>query len=338
MNKRVKNFAGAGLAALALVVAGGGYYHFHVQNDTPAFAIESITRSIEHRDLKEFNHAVNLDSLLDSGYDGFIDGLTSTDAALSPDGVEVVKNFTQMLRAPMMLTMKAAVESFVSTGELKPEENAGVIELLERIGLNDVEVRAVKNIEVNDADRNEAFADVIIFQPELGREFSLQLILSRGKDDRWQVTRIKNFQDYVKQIIQARRIQLDEYLSQASEINSRHAAIIRDGEQRYGMILSLGNLSQNKTRADLKTLVDDVFKEDWQQRKQELFSLHVPKDAQTLHGLYMRICDLSIAAAQDYSKWLDDNNSLTIKSAEDKIHQVQALMTQAGDLAARMTK
>ncbi len=29
MNKRIKMAAGAGLAALALVVSGGGYYYFH---------------------------------------------------------------------------------------------------------------------------------------------------------------------------------------------------------------------------------------------------------------------------------------------------------------------
>ena len=103
------------------------------------------------------------------------------------------------------------------------------------------------------------------------------------------------------------------------------------------MILSLGSLGQEKTRADLKELLINVFKKDWEERKQELFNLHVPKDAQNLHNLYMKICDLSIAAAQEYADWMDDNKSLTIKSAEEKIHQIQTLMNDAAAIARRMT-
>ena len=136
---------------------------------------------------------------------------------------------------------------------------------------------------------------------------------------------------------QARRIQLDEYLAQAAEINTRHETKIREAEEKYGMILALGSLAQDKTRADLKALLDDGFKKDWELRKQELFSLHVPKDAEPLHNLYMRICDLWIDAAQDYSSWMDDNNSMTIKAAEEKIHQVQDLTSEASALAKRMT-
>ena len=96
-------------------------------------------------------------------------------------------------------------------------------------------------------------------------------------------------------------------------------------------------MAQDKTRAELKALIVEVFQPDWEGRKQELFSLPVPKDAAALQELYMKICDLSIAAAQDYAKWLDDKNAATIKSAEDKIHQAQTLTREAAALAKRMT-
>ena len=117
----------------------------------------------------------------------------------------------------------------------------------------------------------------------------------------------------------------------------RHELAIREAEQKFGTILSLGSLGQDNTRAELKTLMDDVYKKDWEARKQELFSLHVPKDAETLQNLYMKICDLCIDYATDYSKWLDDKNAMTIKSAETKLHQAQTLMTEAAALAKRMS-
>lgn len=337
MDKRIKKAAGIGLAVLAVAVAGGGYYNFHVANDTPAYTIEKVSQSIEEHDIREFNHAVNLDSVLNSGYDGFVAGITSSEILKNNDAADTLKNFTNILRAPLILSLKTAIETYVETGNLDPKENSSVIDLLERTGLNDVEVRNVKNIEINDADRNEAFADVIIFQPELDREFPLHILLTRTNDNQWQVTGVQNFQEYVTQIAKARRMQLDDYLAEASEINAKHDTILREAEDKYGSILALGNLSNDKTRNDLKALIDDVMKKDWEQRKEELFKLHVPKDAEALHNLYMRICDTAIDAAQDYSKWLDDKNSMSIKSAEDKIHQVQSMMNDAGVLAGRMT-
>lgn len=336
MNKKVKLAAGTGVAALAIALAGGGYYYFHVDKDSPECAIQTVSHSIENHDVAEFHRAVNVDSVLDSGYEGFVDSMTASVGATTPDAGEAIKTFTQMLRTPLMLSLKAAIDSYVATGDLNAKENVGVMELIERTGLNDIEIRGVKNIQINDANNNEAFADLILYQKELGREFPIQVILTRGEDNQWQVTRVQNFQEYVAQITLTRRAQIDEYLAKSGDINARHDVTIREAEQKYGAILAIGNLGQDKTRADLKALINDVFKADWAARKQELFSLPVPKDAVTLHNLYMKICDTSIDAATDYARWMDDKNAATIKSAEDKIRQVQTLMGEAAALAKRM--
>ena len=337
MNSNFKMKVGAGIAALAIVVAGGGYYFFHVKADSPDTAIKATAQSIEKHDVKGFHRAVNVDTLLNSGYAGLVDGMTSFDNTMTPDAKDAIKGFTEMLRDPMIITLKSAIDSYVATGNLDPQKNVGVPEIIERTGLNNVEVRNVKNIQRNDANRNEAFADVIIFQPELGREFPLQIVLTRVEDERWQITRVQNFQEYVGQINQARRTQLDDYLAKAVEINTRHDTAIREAEQKYGSILSTGNLGQDLTRDNLKTLFNDFIKPDWELRKQELSALNVPKNAESLQNLYMQICDLSIDYAQDYANWLEDKTIESIKSAEDKLHHAQALSSEAADLAKRMT-
>ena len=336
MNGQIKMTIGAGLVAAALVVGGGGYYYFHVHRDTPGVAIENLAEALDNHDLREFHRVVNVDSVLDSGYEGFVEGFTASNSAATTEIKDMIRNFTEMLREPMILSVKNALDSYVATGKVDAEKNAGAEKILERVGLNDIEIREVKNLQISDADKNEAFADVIIFQPELGREFPIQVVLTRD-DDRWRVTRLQNFQEYVEQITQIRRAQLDEYLAKSGEINSRHEAILREGEQKYGMILSVGNLANDETRSNLKSMIDDVFLVDWQARKQELFGLHVPQDAEPLHNTYMKICDLAIEAAQEYSRWMDDNKSSTIKSAEEKIRQVRALTAEAAGIARRMT-
>lgn len=336
MKKRTRMTLGAGLAALALIVTGGGYYYFHTDTDTPAFAIETAQKSIQQHDTKTFHKVVNVDSLLESGYDGFVEIVTSPDIVTVDDTREAIKEFTQMLRDPMLLSLKTAIDSYVATGSLDTEENFGVMELLDRTGLKGAKVHDVKNVQISDANRNEAFADLIIFHTELNREFPLQLVLTR-KEDTWQVDHVQNFREYVDEIAKARRVQLEEYLKLSSEINARHEATMREVEKDYGLILSTGNLAEDKTRTALKALVNDEFKKDWQERKEELFKLRVPKDAETLHKLYMKICDSAIDAAQDYSKWTENLNPATIKSAEEKIRQMQTLTTEATAIVKRMT-
>lgn len=334
MNKRIK-LAACGVAAAA-ILAGGGWYFFHARTNSPDYAINSATNSIEEHNVEEFHRYVNVDTLLDSGYNGFIDGLTNFDPAMTPETKDAIRNFTQMLRTPLLLSLRTSIDSYVETGDLNTKENIGVADLIQRTGLNAIEFRGVKNVRQNDANENEAFADVIVFQPELGREFPIQVVLVRNEDKHWQIVRVQNLQDFVAQVTQIRHAQIGEYLAKSTEINVRHELAIREAEQKFGTILSLGNLGQDKTRAELKSLMLDVFKKDWETRKQELFSLPVPKDAETLHNLYMKICDLFIGYADDYAKWLDDKNALTIKAAEAKIHQAQTLMTEAAALAKRM--
>lgn len=336
MEKRIKRAIGTGLATLALVVTGGGYFYFNTDTDTPDYVITTISKSIKNHDTKTFHSVVNVDSVLESGYDGFVEVVLSPDALEVANTKELVKDFTEMLRAPMLLSLKTAIDSYVATGNFNAEENYSVNELLDRTGLKGIEVRDVRNVQVNDANRNEAFADMIIFQPELDGEFTLQFILTRDENNSWQVNRVQNFKEYVEQIAKARRMQLDEYLKQVSEINTRHELAIREAEKKYGEILSVGNLAESDTRVKLKALVNDEFKKDWEERKQELFTLRVPKDAETLHNTYMKICDLSIDAAKAFSSWMDDRNPTTIKLAEEKIHQAQALITEAATIAKRM--
>ena len=142
MDKRTKTKLGAALAALALVIAGGGYYFFHADDDTPAYTMKMIQRSVEKHDTKTFYRMVDVDGVLDSGYDGFVEGLSSSVDASTPDAKEAVREFAQILRGSLILTLKTAIDSYVSTGDLNVDD--GLIELLDRTGLNDAQVRDIK--------------------------------------------------------------------------------------------------------------------------------------------------------------------------------------------------
>ncbi|MBQ7630891.1 MAG: hypothetical protein IJS81_11895, partial [Selenomonadaceae bacterium] len=77
-------------------------------------------------------------------------------------------------------------------------------------------------------------------------------------------------------------------------------------------------------------------KKDWETRKVELLKLTVPQDAATLQNLRLKICDLEIAYAEGYAKWMDDKNAATVKAAEENHRQAQTLTLEAKTLAGRM--
>ncbi len=335
MDRKFKLGIGAGIAALA--VAGGGYFCLIAGKDTPEYALQTVEKAVENHNKADFYKVVNLESILDESYSSIVEGVTDVDKTMTEDARDAIKNFTEMLREPLLLSLKAAIDSYIENGEFNKEENASVKTLVERTGFDRFEYRGVDSVEINPRNSNEATAKVRIYQPELAQEFVFNIILRRNINDEWQIVQLQNFSDFINSLNQIRRVQLDKYLEQSAEINARHDAIINDSDQKNLEIMAEGSLGQDKTRADLKTLMLEVVKKDWEARKQELFSLYVPLGAKTLHNLRMKICDLEIGYAEDYAQWMDDKKAATAKSAEDKKRMARTLKDEENILVRRIS-
>ena len=327
---------GAGIGAAVILLAGGGYFFFDSSNKTtPEYAVEQVEKSVRNHDKAEFYKLVDVDGVLNSSYDEVVEGLTDSDKTMSIEAREAVKNFTQMLKSPLILSLKSAIDSYVEKGEFSDADD--VQELLSRTGINKIEFRSFENIAVDSDKKNFASADMKIFHPELGHEFLIKTELQKDDAGQWKIIGLKNFREFVTQIGLVRREQVQAYLTKSEEINSLHDQTIREAEQKYSSILAIGNIGQEGTRSDLKTLMLDVVKKDWEVRKQELFNLTVPQGAENLHNLRIKICDLEIGYAEDYAQWMSDKKAATLKSAEEKHRQAQVLTTEANVLSRRMT-
>ena len=344
MSTRLK-IAGAATLVVVMIAIIGAYFFFHSKARTPDYALKMIGEAIDVHDVRAFNRVVDVDALLNSSYDGFVDGLIESDRAMSPEAREAITNFTQMLRQPIINSLKTAIETYVEHGSIDQQSAVGdetnpmtAADIMERAGLSRLNFKQLDGIVVDEKNSDRAVADIRFYQPEAENDFVFKVVLERDDSDNWRVVRIDNFRDFTEVVAGIRRAALDKYLEQTSEINLRHDQTIREAEQKYGSILSFGSLDRDQTRFDLKVLLTDVVKKDWEVRKQELFSVDVPKSAETLQNLRMRICDLSIGSAEDYAKWMEDNKSATMKSAEEKYKQAQALMEDERLLIARMTR
>lgn len=321
---------------ILLVTAIGSWYHFNVSSKTPESTLRIVEESIHEHNKENFYKFVDLDGILATSYEGIIEGMTYTNKAMTAELRESVKDFTEMLRSPMLLSLKTSIDSYIETGDFHEDDNVGVAELLKRTGLNRAEFRGVGNITVNPADDDIAEADIQIYHPEIGREYTLKFVLNRRESGDWKIVRVENFHDFIKQINQVRRKKLDDYLEKSAEINLKHDKAVRDAEEKSKAISAAGSLAQEVTRTKLKAIMQDEIKKDWEKRKAEISDLPVPKDAETLQNLRIKICDLEIAYAENYAKWLDDKQAATIKLAEEKHHQAQTLKLEEQALIRRM--
>lgn len=335
MDRKLRMGVVGGVAALML--AGGGFFLLSSDRDRPEYAIQTVEKAVENHNKADFYKVVNLESILDDSYSSIVEGVTDADKTMTADARVAIKNFTEMLREPLLLSLKAAIDSYIETGDFNKEENASVAELLKRTGFDKFEYRGVDSVSINPRDAYAALAKVRIFQPEIAEEFVFEVVLQRNSKDDWQIVRLQNFQDFINKLNAVRRVQLDKYIADSAEIISRHDATILDAEQKYDDILAEGTLGQDNIRADLKNLMLETFKKDWEARKQELFSLAVPHGAETLHNLRMKVCDLQIGYAEDFAQWMDDKKAATAKSAEDKKKLAQTLQAEDNALTRRMS-
>ena len=335
MDNKLK--AGIIAGVVVLIAAIGCWYKFVADTKTPEYALDIVENSIKNHDKETFYQYVDLQNILETSYEGIIDGMTSSDKAMSPEMRDSVKSFTEMLRSPMLLSLQASIDSYIETGDFHEEDNAGVSELLRRTGMDKSEFRGVGEVEINPQNEDEAIADIRLYHSDLEREYTLKFVLKRGDSGQWKIVRVENFHDFITQINRVRRHKLDEYLEKSAEINIRHDKSAKTAEQKYKTSASAGSLAKEDTRLKLREIMTDELKKDWEVRKDELSKLTVPKDAVTLQNLYLKICDLEIAYAEGYAQWMDDKNAFTVKNAEEKHRQAQTLKAEAANLAHRMS-
>ncbi len=345
MGKTLKIKLCAFLAVLLLILAGGGYCYVHFYMKTPDYALQQIQDSLAEHDAEKFQIYVDMDELLDTSYDDFMSGLLEVEQPLSAEAKATVGDLTQMLKAPLITSFKAAVLDYVKTGawdtDTGEESGKGIAgmdsaQVLEKSGIRESAFRKVDSL-ARDKDAGTAIAKIRIFQAEANEEFVLDVLFTEQADGSWRVTEITNFREFIVFVAKARQEQLGQYADTTAEIIARHDASMMQAQEQMSSLLSRGSLGSKDTREALRAFMEDTIKKDWQQRKEELEAVPVPAAALTLHKLRLKICDLHIAYATGYSAWMMDKKAATIREADRQLKQAKTLEQEEKFLARRVS-
>ena len=339
MGKKIKLRLFLILGLLALVVVGATAYYFGVYVKTPEYAVKMIIQSIDRHDKQKFYEYVDIDAIADVGYDEFTAGLADTpQGAVGDEAVMAVRDFGRIIKKPIVASFKSAIDGYLETGnweEKKTDDNAvDSAEIISRIGLDGLVLKGIDSIDT-DREKNIATVKIRLFQKDAKEDFVAVLRLDK-KDGRWKAAEVTNLREYTAFVNKARRQGIVDYLDKVATIASAHDKITRDADFEFQKILAAGTLGRESTRSELRDLMEKTVKRDWQARKSELAALAVPESAASLHHLLNRICDLHIAYADTYSKWLRDKNASTIREAESQLKQAKTLESEAEFMIKRM--
>ena len=327
------------LGILLLLGMGGIYWYLAVYAETPEYSVQMLQKSMEKHDKELFHDYVDLDTVLDDAYDDLVLGLIDAGEPMPEEAKAAVGDIVRVLKAPLITSFKAAIDSYVETGSWgttgAEDVSMDFHQALMKSGLKDTSFRSIDEI-VKDEEAKEAIAKIRVYQAEAEGEFVLEAVLTRTEDGIWRLERIRNFHDFVVFVGHARQKELERYVGTTADIMAKHDKAMREADFDFQRILAAGSLGEQETRAELKRLMRETVAEDWQARRDELEAVSVPAEAQSLHRLRLKICDLHIEYANGYAAWLDDKKAATLREAETKIKQARTLEQEARFLAKRM--
>lgn len=322
------------LAVAVVAVVGGLWWYMAYYTNTPEYAIKMVGEAFEKHDKAKLEKYVDFDHLLDVSSDALLDGLVEANIPAVGDTKEAVSSFSKMFKAPVVMSLKMAIDNYVEYGQWsKSGEGQGMSAvdadmIVNKSGLGATSFRRLDSVAV-DSETGTAIARVRVFQEEANEEFVLDVELVKQEKGGWQVYEITNFKDFISLVHNSRRQHVKTYLEQSSAIMARHDAKNTSLEEKVAAVLSGGSLGNNDTRHELKKIMESDMVPEWQARKKELEDMKVPAAAGTLHRLRIKICDLHIEYANGYAKWMDDKNAATIRGADSALKQARTLEKEA---------
>ena len=321
-----------------LVLLAGLFWYFRVYTKTPEYALRAIQSALDQHDEAVFLRYVRLDTVLDTGYDDFMAGTMDAEFGHSYEASTALEDFSKMLKPAFIRMLADAVHTRVATGEWPSadiaDDAANTENILSRIGVRDLTFQEITNLTRSD-ELQTAEADVVAHQSEADRDFTFKILLTPSEDGDWQVIAIQNLHEYAVVLEQARRLRIASYLKESDMIIKRHDQTAGAAQLRLYSVLGAGALGSQATRDMARQIMEQNILTDWQERKDELSAISVPRSMQSLHQLRLKICDLHIAYAEGYAAWMTDKNAATIRAAENNLRQAEVLEVEASLLVQR---
>ena len=204
------------LTVIVLVLVGLGWYFLYFIK-TPVYSLNIIREAVAQHDVNKFNKHVDVDNILNKGFDDAITAMIDSDKKTDANTKIFAKGLAQMFKAPVVGMAKEAINKYVEKGKWQEEpdknsENNGNKAPMKATGVNPdnfadkvgLKESKIKDIAYTKTDGDIAIVGIKIFDEKVNKDFIAEIKMKKLNDGTWQITEFANLKEYITTIQEAK--------------------------------------------------------------------------------------------------------------------------------------
>ena len=182
------------LIAVIAIVLGWYFLYF---TKTPVYSLNLARESVEKHDVVTFKKHVDVESIVGSGYDDFVE-VQMNDPLIKDNPF---KDFAEAMLRGLKPQIVPALSQEIYNGIEKKSEDSNqntktkeaTNEVKEKTGVKDLEFKSIGSATI---DGESAIVPIIFNSKDLNQEVTFNLGMKKLEDDTWQAIKVNNFKEY----------------------------------------------------------------------------------------------------------------------------------------------
>lgn len=183
------------LIAVIAIVLGWYFWYF---TKTPVYSLNLARESVEKHDVVTFKKHVDVESIIGSGYDDFVD-VQMNDPLIKDNPF---KGFAEVMLKGLKSQIVPVLTQEIYNGVEKKSEDSNqntkskeaASEVKEKTGVKDLEFKSIGSATI---DGNSAIVPIIFSSKDLNQDVTFDLLMKKLEDGTWQAIKINNFKEYL---------------------------------------------------------------------------------------------------------------------------------------------
>lgn len=189
------------IAGLLVLVLGALAFYFLYWTKTPEYSLNLVREAVKNHNTEQFERHVDLDSLLNKGYDDFIAYYLKTEGKDLGGFQTLAAGAAQMMKPTLVASLKSEVLKSISevkdanapadTGKQdKTKQQVAVLnDNASKIYNKNVEVKGIKT---DSQEPGVSIATIALHNKELEKDFDIKLKMNKLENGQWRVKEITN--------------------------------------------------------------------------------------------------------------------------------------------------
>lgn len=298
------------------------YFFFYAR--TPEYALHQIESGIEKHDTAQVQKYMNMDVFTGKAYDDLTADLFAFDKTLTPDSKSLFEKFYTLVKPTMTKGMQQTMEEYIQNGSWIIPAGDGLLkgqqlgidfdEFIERSQIRHTKLKKIGEVK---KEGHFATAAIDVQEEYTQTNFTLFVQLEESSSGHWQVTYIKNYQEFLALISQLQNTDIALYTASTKKLVDDYNNLFLQQQAAFKKLTARsGNTLTDPQRKKIRAYIEDEIIPSIQGRDNRLKGLEVPAGAQHLHELRLTTDDLSIQSWQAFAEGIGEKDMDKIEKSE----------------------